>query len=102
MNDQRREKVLSSAEAELLKMEAELSALRTEHAELKTREEQYINTIKEQGQELEQLHRLARVVRNHFEDFFNTGCHVERCVACSKCDYEILGQALLPFKDFGK
>lgn len=77
----------------------EIEQLRNENTELKSTVEKYAAMIQEQNQELEQLRRLAGVVLNHFEDFLNTGCHVDRCVACGKCDYEILGQALLPFKN---
>jgi len=92
MPGQETEGLAAITEEELLKMKAEI-------AELKSRETEYMKTIKEQGQELESLHRLARVVLTHFEDFLITGCHVDRCVACGKCDYEVLGQAIMPWKD---
>lgn len=78
---------------------SEVAKLRSENSEFQSRQEELSRTIEEQGQELEQLRKLARIVLNHFDEFLNTGCHVDRCIACGKCDYEILGQALLPFKD---
>ncbi len=72
----------------------ENAALRQENAELKSRESQYLNTIREQGEELEKLRILARTVENHFIEN-GPGWQVERCVGCGKCEYVLLEEALV-------
>ncbi|CFX89724.1 Uncharacterized [Syntrophomonas zehnderi OL-4] len=76
----------------------EIEQLRNENAELKSQVEKHAAMMQEQNQELEQLRKLAGVVLKHFEGVLDNGCYVDRCMGCSRCDYEILGQALLPFK----
>ncbi|HNX92644.1 MAG TPA: hypothetical protein PKI17_03885, partial [Syntrophomonas sp.] len=64
------------------KLEAELAARDTEIAGLK--------------EELQDLRELALAVRKHF----NNNMAVERCAACSKCDYAELEKAMLQCKAF--
>lgn len=72
----------------------ENAALRQENAELKSKQAQYLNTIREQGAELEKLLILARTVENHFIEN-GPGWQVERCVGCGKCEYVLLEEALV-------
>ena len=69
-------------EQTIQKLEAELAARDTEIAALK--------------EELQDLRDLALAVRKHF----NNNMAVERCAACSKCDYAELENAMLQCKAF--
>ena len=80
-------------EAELLAKVEENTILQKENAALKLKEEKYINTIKEQGEELERLRVVAKVLENHFMEN-GPGWHVEKCVGCGKCDYVLLENSL--------
>ena len=71
----------------------ENTILRKENEEFKVREEQYLNTIKEQGEELERLRVMAKVLETHFNEN-GPGWQVERCVGCGKCDYVLLENSL--------
>jgi hypothetical protein len=64
------------------KLESELAARDSEIAALKD--------------EVQDLRELAVAVRKHF----NNNLAVERCAACSKCDYAELEQAMLKCKAF--
>lgn len=72
----------------------ENAVLRQENAELRLRESQYLNTIREQEAEMEKLRTLARTVENHFIEN-GPGWQVERCVGCGKCDYVLLEEELV-------
>ena len=69
-------------QARIEKLEAELKAKDAEVAVLK--------------EELQDLRELAQAVRKHF----NNNMAVERCAACSKCDYAELENAMLQCKAF--
>ena len=69
-------------QARIEKLEAELKARDAEVAVLK--------------EELQDLRELAVAVRKHF----NNNMAVERCAACSKCDYAELENAMLQCKAF--
>lgn len=69
------------------------NALMKENAELKLREEQYMNTIKQQSMELEKLRIVAQALEKHFREN-GSGWQVERCVGCGKCDYILLEESL--------
>jgi len=71
-----------TTEQTIQKLEAELAARDTEIAALK--------------EELQDLRDLALAVRKHF----NNNMAVERCAACSKCDYAELEKAMLQCKAF--
>ncbi|HPF20214.1 MAG TPA: hypothetical protein PLC88_02600 [Syntrophomonas sp.] len=77
-------------------LEAELAAKNNEIAALKAREAQVIKSNQAQAEELEDLRVLALAVRKHFHN----NLAVERCAACSKCDYEELEKAMLQCKAF--
>ena len=96
MNAGNTAQMLQKLEAELNDKKAEIAALQGEIAELKQRAKQCIESNQAQMEELQELRDLAQVVRRHF----NNNLGVERCMACSKCDYETLENALLNCKSF--
>ncbi len=71
-----------ATEQTIQKLESELAVRDTEIAALK--------------EELQDLRDLALAVRKHF----NNNMAVERCAACSKCDYAELEKAMLQCKAF--
>ncbi|NLV22185.1 MAG: hypothetical protein GXY49_09390 [Syntrophomonadaceae bacterium] len=77
-------------------LEAELKAKDAEVAALKEEIGQIVASNQAQVEELQDLRVLAQAVRKHF----NNNLGVERCVACSKCDYEELEKAMLQCKAF--
>lgn len=96
LNEPNTMRIVQQLEDQLKEKEVEISALQGELAELKQREEQYIDLNQTQIEELQELRNLAQVVRQHF----NKNIAVERCIACSKCDYETLESALLNCNSF--
>lgn len=80
------------------KAEAEIATLQQEIAALKQREKQLIESSQNQAEELQELRELALAVRKHF----NNNLAVERCAACSRCDYAELEKAMLQCKAFTK
>jgi len=78
------------------KLEAELSAKDAEIAALKEEIDKIIASNQAQVEELQDLRELALAVRKHF----NNNMAVERCAACSKCDYAELEKAMLQCKAF--
>lgn len=88
--------ILQKLEVSLKEKEAEIAALQAELAEFKQREAQYIELNQAQVEELQELRDLAQVVRQHF----NSNIKTDGCIACSKCDYETLENALLKCKSF--
>lgn len=88
--------LLQQLEAELTEKKAEIAALQVEIDELKQREAQYIKSNQAQIEELQELRDLAQVVRKHFND----NVMVERCIACSRCEYDAMEDALFKCKSF--
>jgi len=96
LNTENTAQMLQKLETELMEKKAEIAALHEEIAELKQREEQHIESNQAQIEELQQLRELAQVVRKHFND----NVMVERCIACSRCEYDAMENALLKCKSF--
>ncbi len=96
MHSQTTEQFTKQLEAELSAKKIEIAALQTEISEHRQREEQAIQLMQAQMEELEDLRVLALAVRKHFHN----NLAVERCAACSKCDYEELEKAMLQCKAF--
>lgn len=90
------EQFVKQLEVELAAKNNEIAALKAEIAELRQREAQVIKSKQAQTEELEDLKVLALAVRKHFHN----NLAVERCAACSKCDYEELEKAMLQCKAF--
>jgi uncharacterized membrane protein len=80
------------------KLEAEISAKDAEITALKQEINQIIASNQAQVDELQDLKELALAVRKHF----NNNLGVERCMACSRCDYEELEKAMLQCKAFNR
>ena len=89
MSDEKSKELLQEKD----RLANENAVLRQENAELKLRESEYLNTIREQGAELEKLRIVARTVEKHFIEN-GPGWQVEKCVGCGKCDYVLLEDAL--------
>jgi chromosome segregation ATPase len=83
-------------EQTIKKLEAELTARKAEIAALKENIDRSTASCQAQLEELEDLRVLALAVRKHFHN----NLAVERCAACSKCDYEELEKAMLQCKAF--
>jgi len=96
LNEQNTMRIIQKLEDQLKAKEVEIAALQGELTKLKQREDQYIELNLAQIEELQELRNLTQVVRQHF----NNNIGVERCAACSKCDYETLESALLNCKSF--
>ena len=96
MNAGNTAQMLQKLEVELQEKEAVIASLQEEIAGLKQREAQYIESNQAQIEELQELQELAQVVRKHFND----NIMVERCIACSRCEYDAMENALLKCKSF--
>jgi hypothetical protein len=96
LNAENTAQMLQNLEAERKEKDAEIAALQAVIAELKQKEAHYIESNQAQAEELQELRELAQVVRKHFND----NIMVERCIACSRCEYDAMENALSKCKSF--